>query len=396
MSLSLKQGKSEILINKVLKNELLKTKDKINQYYNANITQGNYGYFGEHSRKWNVYRSLLNKYENIGSTAKKDGKISRAYYKLKEIIIDDLSKFTKLKRVATLAEGPGGFIKFISDYYPKAEIFGITLKYGNEDLAKSRHFKEFEGKNIQIIYGEEGNDQHDGNLYNPEVVNAFASRIGKVDLVTADGGFEATDENNKEIEHVKLFLAETLTAFKVLNKGGSFILKIYDIFTRPTLELLFLLGLSFKSVELKKPVTSRPANSERYVVCHGFKGSKITKHVGVDDGEYESILDMTQAEKKKFEKFIYNLGEKNESFVKNIIENISDVVNFISVNENNRSEINKKLAEQKIFTNTWKKVYEKQDRKEKRKQKRERKKEKKDNQDEFKRRMEEAINKNKK
>ena len=379
MTLNLIQGKAETLINKDLKEQLLIAKNQIDPFYNAKVKRGNYT-----KSKWEIYRSLLNKYETITRGKKK---LNRAYFKLKEIIVDDLDKFSKIKSVATLAEGPGGFIQFLSEYLPKASIYGITLKYDSEAEAKSRHFKEQEiiTKNIKIIYGEEGNDSHDGNLYKESVVNAFANRVGKVDLVTADGGFEARDENNKEVEHVKLFLAETLTAFKVLNKGGSFILKIYDIFTRPTLELLFLLSSSFKEVELKKPVSSRPANTERYVVCHGFKGTDIKEHVKMEDGEYQSIISMNKTQKSKFDKFVYNLEKQNVKYVNGVIKNINDVLNFITINESNRMEILNKENEQKMFKKIWEKVYEKPDRKKI-------KQEKKENQEKVKKIMEAKIN----
>ena len=387
MTLNLKQGKSETLINKKLKDELLKTKNQIDQYYNVKMNVGSY-----FKSKWEVYRSLLNKYETI---TKHKGKLNRAYFKLKEIIIDDLDKLPKINSIATLAEGPGGFIQYLSEYYPNANIYGITLKYENEEAAKSRHFKQFDQKNINILYGEEGNPAHDGNLYNKDIINAFASRVGKVDLVTADGGFEARDENNKEVEHVKLFLAETLTAFKILNKGGSFVLKIYDIFTKPTLELLFLLSLSFKSVEIKKPVSSRPANSERYVVCHGFKSKPINDHVNISDEEYESIISMSVAQKKKFEKFVYNLEKKNEKYVKQVIDNISQVLNFISVNQNNKMEILNKEKEQDIFKKVWEKVYEKFERKDLKKRLKKAKKQVKEDKKKFKKMMEDKINEKK-
>lgn len=362
MKLKLQSGKSEILINKDLRTQLLYTKNQIDPFYDAKVKINN-NYF---KSKWEIYRSLCNKYEII---TKNKQKLNRAYFKLKEIVLDDLNQLSKLKSVATLAEGPGGFIQFISDYYPKTKIYGITLRYDTETAAKSRHFKISENENIKIVYGEENNPQHDGNLYNKDVVNGFANQVGKVDLVTADGGFEAKDENNKETEHLKLFLAETLTAFKVLNKNGSFILKIYDIFTRPTLELLFLLSSSFKQVEIKKPVSSRPANSERYVVCHGFKGFNTDIHVNIEDGEYSSILDMTDAEKKRFEKFVYNLEKQNEEYVNRVISNINEVLNFITINENNKVAKRDKEKEQEMFKEVWEKVYEKKERKEKRSKK---------------------------
>ena len=372
MKLNLQNNNNpEILINSESRNELIVTKNKIDNYANMKVNIGNYK-----TTKWDLNRSLLNKYETVNNRAKRDGKISRAYHKLKEIMIDDKKKYTKLKTVATLAEGPGGFIKFLIDYYKNIKVFGITLKYDDDN--QSRNWEKIlnENKNIKIIYGEENNPLHNGNLYNSDIVNAFAQRVGKVDLVTADGGFIAKNENNKEIEHLKLFLAETLTAFKILKKNGSFILKIYDIFTKPTLQLLFLLSNNFKNIKLVKPVTSRPANSERYVVCHGFKGFNTDVYVNNEE-IYTNILELSKAEQQKFDLFVKNLEIKNKIFIDTIINTINDVINFIEINDNNKMERIKKQKEQEIFKKVWEKVYERDERKTIRKEKRKLKSQKK-------------------
>lgn len=353
---NIEQAKQPFL-NKDLKEELLKSKDKIYDLDRIKIPRGT---------MWTKLRSLLNKYENVPFSIDENGrfskkKMNRAYFKLKELMLDDKEKFTKLKSAACLAEGPGGFIQFITDYYPKAKIYGITLKY--DDDKEHRNMEKFLEKNpnVKIIYGNE-EEGHDGNLYNKEVVNAFANKVGKVDLVTADGGFQASDENEKETEHLRLFLAETLTAFKVLNKGGSFILKIYDIFTRATVEMLFLLSNVFGSVEIKKPVTSRPANSERYVVCHNFKGFETDKHVKMDDDfYYEKILKMTEVQEEMFKLFAKNLENKDREYVNMVKNNIDEIINFYHVNSDNRMAKLEKEKEQNNYKRVWEAVYEKND-----------------------------------
>lgn len=96
----------------------------------------------------------------------------------------------------------------------------------------------------------------------------------KCELVTGDGGIEVSGEayDLQELCNVKLFYSEILTAFSINTKGGTFILKIYDSFFELTLQLLELLCRFYKNVNLTKPLTSRPASSERYVVCEGFLG----------------------------------------------------------------------------------------------------------------------------
>jgi hypothetical protein len=54
--------------------------------------------------------------------------------------------------------------------------------------------------------------------------------------------------------------------------GGVFILKIYDVHFEITNQLLMLLCLYYRKVGIIKPLTSRPGNSEKYVLCEGFFG----------------------------------------------------------------------------------------------------------------------------
>ena len=49
-----------------------------------------------------------------------------------------------------------------------------------------------------------------------------------------------------------------------LNLGGHFICKTFDLFTPFSVGLIYLLYCCFERVCLFKPITSRPANSERW------------------------------------------------------------------------------------------------------------------------------------
>ena len=49
-------------------------------------------------------------------------------------------------------------------------------------------------------------------------------------------------------------------------------MKIYDFFSTIGLQLLAILRGHYDKVRIIKPLTSRPANSEKYLICEGFKG----------------------------------------------------------------------------------------------------------------------------
>ena len=60
-------------------------------------------------------------------------------------------------------------------------------------------------------------------------------------------------------------------AIAMQKTGGTFVLKIFDVFMQSTLDLLYILSICYERVFIIKPNTSRIANSEKYIVCKKFK-----------------------------------------------------------------------------------------------------------------------------
>ena len=176
---------------------------------------------------------------------------------------------------ADLAGGPGSFTRYILWKEPKSTGWGITLRSKKnelnwfEDLLKSKRFKE--------IYG----PANDGNLYNEDNMRAFIRQViseskNGVNLVVADGGFGFEDNSsNQEMQIKRLLLDEIISSLSINKIGGNAVYKIYDIFTEYTLDLLYILHRSYTAFAVFKPATSRPGNSEKYVVCLGYKGPNM-------------------------------------------------------------------------------------------------------------------------
>ena len=88
-------------------------------------------------------------------------------------------------------------------------------------------------------------------------------------------------ENIQEILLKQLVLCQYLCALSILRTGkyallmfilvlslslgGHFVCKVFDMFTPFSVGLFYLLYRCFDEVCIFKPVTSRPANSERYI-----------------------------------------------------------------------------------------------------------------------------------
>ncbi|ERE86807.1 cap-specific mRNA (nucleoside-2'-O-)-methyltransferase 1 [Cricetulus griseus] len=182
---------------------------------------------------------------------------------------------------ADVCAGPGGFSEYVlwrKKWHAKG--FGMTLKGPND--FKLEDFYSASSELFEPYYGEGGVDG-DGDITRPENINAFRNFVldntdrKGVHFLMADGGFSVEgQENLQEILSKQLLLCQFLMALSVVRTGGHFICKTFDLFTPFSVGLIYLLYCCFERVCLFKPITSRPANSERYVVCKGLK-------VGIDD-----------------------------------------------------------------------------------------------------------------
>jgi hypothetical protein len=94
-----------------------------------------------------------------------------------------------------------------------------------------------------------------------------------VNVVTADGGFDfdSGDVTRQEIEMYDLLTGQILMALNVLKNGGDFLLKIFNTNTKYTVDLIEIMSYVFENISIFKPVSSRPANAERYLICKKYK-----------------------------------------------------------------------------------------------------------------------------
>ncbi len=235
----------------------------------------------KHIKDWDNIKKFTNAYEFIHTnipnqkiSVSKIKPISRAFFKLIEIY-NSHNIFTNNNPIKTfhLAEGPGGFIEAtayirnnINDTY-----YGMTLIDNNVNIPNWSKADNMLQKypNIKIEYGK---DQK-GDLYNHQNL-IYCKNLYKnsMDVITADGGFDfSNDYNNQEISAFRLIFTQVAYAITMQSNGGTFILKIFDLFETSTLEILYLLSCFYNKIIICKPNTSRSANSEKYIICKYFK-----------------------------------------------------------------------------------------------------------------------------
>jgi hypothetical protein len=160
-----------------------------------------------------------------------------------------------------------------------------------------------------------------------------------MEIITADGGFDfSVDFNNQENMATQLILCEVFYALAMQKQGGTFILKIFDVFHKATVDILYLLCYYYNSVSIMKPHTSRIANSEKYVVCQGFKiadSDKLIKQfsdVFLKLGSPERISSILSQEHDLY--FLNKIEEMNAMVSFQQIENITSTLSIITNHRN--------------------------------------------------------------
>lgn len=236
-------------------------------------------------KEWDIYKKYTNPYEYI-HTPPCDIKypvcnykpLSRSFYKMIEII-HTFKLLNEPNSINTfhLAEGPGGFIQAFSYIRNnKNDIYnGITLISNNKSVPGWNKTQTYLNDNSNIII--EFGPSKTGNIFCKEnIIYFYKNFYNKCNYVTGDGGVDySSDFNNQEYLSGKLILIQILYAIIIQKKGGCFILKIFDIFNKLTIDMLYILNSLYETVHIIKPNTSRIANSEKYIICKQFKGINI-------------------------------------------------------------------------------------------------------------------------
>ena len=342
LKISFTKKKMELFINKNLHKYLNKEKQRIQNY----------------PQEWDIIKKYRNPYEfinsiipNIKRSVCKYKPLSRAFFKMIEICntFKLIDKFKKVNiKSFHLAEGPGGFIEALL-YLRKNKndiYYGMTL-INDKDINVPGWKKSslFLKTNPNVII-ETGADKK-GDLYNPDnLLYCMQKYSNSMDIITGDGGFDfSINYEKQENMAFRLIFSQIAFAITMQKKEGIFILKIFDIFLQPSIELIYLLSCFYTKVSIIKPNTSRYANSEKYIVCENFK-FQTTKKISKKFHSVLTVLSKMDLNIYKISsiinipiQYIYLLKIKEINVVlgQQQIETITNTINLIEQMNNQKT-----------------------------------------------------------
>lgn len=262
-------------------------------------------------------------------------RISRAFYKLYEMreVMDNA------EHVYCLCEAPGGFAEAVLSFRKTSTLLAQSIgdikfssKLNSKYIDTNRDITKFE--NVLSI------------------IKTIRTSFQKCNLITADGGIDvSSDYLNQEKLNTKLILCEIYIAIHSLRPKGNFILKVFDCFTLPMIQLLWILEEYFEKVEIRKLHLSRPCNSEKYVICTGFIDDVKIKHLHKFILDEKSIIEDLEIDIPT--EFIQRMNILNRNFATTQIKFLNETAVFCTSN-NVKSLKLKQLKMSKLFLDNLK------------------------------------------
>ena len=196
------------------------------------------------------------------------------------------------------AELPGAFIIAINhfmrtkcvssefDWIASSYLPDAAMKAGDTTILEDR-FKIYERNRTHWLMGPvpnglpEGEEPLTGDVTDPVVVNTlgntshlrFATNDG-ASLYTSDVGIEISQDKLNKQEELTSFVnfGQVLTGLLSLAVGGHLVTKQFTFVTPFSRSLIAIVASLFDECYITKPKTSRPTNSEIYLVAKGFNG----------------------------------------------------------------------------------------------------------------------------
>ena len=285
-------------------------------------------------KKWYVVTFELDNYKSLGNYISlnynifnnKTIKVSNAFLKIYELL--STYNFFDLERPTLksfhFCEAPGMFILGINHFIntrTKIKIwdwFGNSLEATDDNKALNDDYKLM--KNYP-------NRWLNGDIRKIKNINFLKDKLGEVEFITSDCGIcvDYSDMNKYEEFIAETDFAQFVNMLNLLSINGSGILKAFiPLVKASNISIIYLLTQVFKKVFLSKPITSRPHNSEIYIVCLEFKG--------IDNIILKKLINMLDKEDKDKDKD--GKFDANVTFIKNIpdsfIKQLEDYILEIS------------------------------------------------------------------
>ena len=177
------------------------------------------------------------------------------------------------------ASFPGSFILAAHHYMNTKSSIGNLYKWYASSLVNDTEVVKDHLEDEYCLFKNYPNrwlmsKKNNGDVSNPLNLLDFQKRLPRVNLYTSDLGFDVSKNyNSQETLHIPAHYGQLLCGLMVLKQGGHMVVKQYTLFHETNLSNLATLTHFFEEVYICKPATSKPDNSETYLIGKFFRGN---------------------------------------------------------------------------------------------------------------------------
>ena len=259
------------------------------------------------------WRDIVGANDSTFILKKKFECVNRAFFKGVELLelLEDIPQ-----NILCLCEAPGGFYEACKKLYPDSKIFAHSLM--QEDSIKFSDVVNIEDR-LSVSF--------DGDITNENVLDEIPGMINNVSVVFADGGMQAKNLDTEEHELLRLLSAQLYVAIRSVNLGGTIIVKMFEGNIQPTRQILELVRICFQNLDIVKPISSKLANSERYIIGYGRKneiGESLSKLREI----VTSVKDVTYLQDLGTNPLVSSIEDKLKKMAMEQTAGINHLLNF--------------------------------------------------------------------
>ncbi len=102
---------------------------------------------------------------------------------------------------------------------------------------------------------------------------------------------------NSDNNNYTTYLGELLATLNCQDKNGNLVFKMFDAFNMVMVKILYILSSLYEQVYIYKPFTSRPSESEKFIVCKKYKYNPDDKNIKSLVSDIEKIIEMSEGNK---------------------------------------------------------------------------------------------------
>jgi hypothetical protein len=251
-----------------------------------------------------------------------------------------------------------GFLKFWEMLY----LFNLTqiknmpqmFVYTSFDKEESYFSKAFANFKDKLDTGQYTVNEMNNDFYTK------AKKSPSSHLITGNCKMNITEDLQfQEQLNYNLILAEIISALRLQEKDGHFVLRVFDNFTLVSIKMIYIMSCFYSEIYLYKPFFSRPISSERFIIFKNFSNNSLKDKI-------IKSLETIYNESIESKKYIYDIFEDltiDDNYIRSfILINIkltnpqqvmmNKIINFIK-EQNYYGDKYHKHREEQINSNKW-------------------------------------------